>query len=64
MQLNWDVVPLEEVPILKDIQEMLLPMLWLEEGVQLNKTFVNMLKYQLILQVFLFFLGSGGRFDV
>lgn len=64
MQLNWDVVPLEEVPILKDIQEMLLPMLWLEEGVQLNKTFVNMLKYQLILQVFLFFLGSGDRFDV
>lgn len=49
MQLSWDVVPLEEVPILKDMQEMLLPMLWLEEGVQLNKTFVNMLKYQLIL---------------
>lgn len=49
MQLNWDVVPLEDIPIMKDIQEMLLPMLWIEEGVQLNKTFVNMLKYQLVL---------------
>lgn len=49
MQLNWEVVPLEEVKIMKDFQEMLLPMMWIEEGVQLNKTFVNMLKYQLIL---------------
>lgn len=49
LQLNWDVVPLEDVPIMKDLQEMLMPMIWLEEGVQLNKTFVNMLKYQLIL---------------
>lgn len=53
LQLSWDVKPLEEVEIMSKLQEMLLPMMWIEEGVQLNKTFVNMLKYQLILLVFL-----------
>lgn len=31
------------------VPEMLFPMMWVEEGANLNKTYVNMLKYQLFL---------------
>lgn len=36
---------------MKELPEMLFPLIWLEEGADLNKTFVNMLKYQLFLLV-------------
>lgn len=49
MQLNWEVKPLAKIDMMTQLQEMLLPVMWVEEGVSLNKTYVNMLKYQLIL---------------
>ncbi|XP_037037286.1 uncharacterized protein LOC119074990 [Bradysia coprophila] len=49
IQFNIDLVPLQEIEVMKELPEMLFPLLWLEEGADLNKTFVNMLKYQLFL---------------
>lgn len=49
MQLNIDVEPFEEVKVMRNIPKMILPILWFENGVDLKKKFVNMLKYQLIL---------------
>lgn len=48
-QINIDVVPIEDIEILKNVQPMFLPVLWAEEGVVLPKKFSNMLKYQLVL---------------
>ncbi|XP_055299434.1 sensory neuron membrane protein 1-like [Sitodiplosis mosellana] len=49
VQVNFEVVPIEEIPYMKDLQPMYLPLLWLEDGVDMPKKFINMLKYQLIL---------------
>lgn len=51
-QASFEVVPIEEIPFMKDLQEMYLPLFWFEDGVDLEKKFTNMLKYQLILYVF------------
>lgn len=51
LQFNFDLLPLQEVEVMKELPEMVFPILWVEEGVNLNKTFVNMLKYQLFLLV-------------
>lgn len=47
--ISYEVVPLPKVEQMKDLQEMLLPILWIDEGVDLNKTYVNQIKYQLYL---------------
>lgn len=49
IQLNYEIVPIPEIEQLKHLQEMHLPILWIEEGADLNKTYVNLLKYQLFL---------------
>lgn len=49
MQINFEIMPLEAIDVMTNVQELLLPMVWIEEGLAINKTFVNMLKYQLIL---------------
>lgn len=49
LQINIALQPLEAIEYLKTVPEMTFPMLWVEEGMNLNKTFVNMLKYQLFL---------------
>lgn len=49
LQLNFEVGPVEEIEMMNNLQPMLLPFAWFENGVDLKKKFVNMLKYQLIL---------------
>lgn len=49
LQINIDLMPLQEIEIMQNVPEMIFPLLWVEEGANLNKTFVNMLKYQLFL---------------
>nr|QGW45469.1 sensory neuron membrane protein 1c [Bradysia odoriphaga] len=49
LQVNIDMMPLPEIDVMKELPEMLFPLMWIEEGADLNKTFVNMLKYQLFL---------------
>ena len=51
MQFSYAVEPISELEQMKDLQEMLLPLFWVEEGVQLGKKYVNLLKYQLFLLV-------------
>lgn len=51
LQLNIDLVPIPSIEVMKELPEMLFPLIWIEEGADLNKTFVNMLKYQLFLLV-------------
>lgn len=71
MQFNIDLMPIPEVEVMNNLPEMVFPLFWVEEGADLNKTFVNMLKYQLFLLVLqnnsrsktnLFFSGSGLKF--
>lgn len=49
MQINLALQPLDEISYMQTVPEMTFPMLWVEEGANLNKTYVNMLKYQLFL---------------
>lgn len=51
LQFNLEVVPIPEVEIMKDLQAMVLPMFWIEEGAHLNQTFVAQLKNTLFLYV-------------
>lgn len=48
VQFNLGLVPLEEIPTMNDLPEMIFPLFWVDEGVALNKTFTNMIKHQLI----------------
>lgn len=49
MQFNMELKPLEQISYMQEVPEMLFPLMWIEEGANLNKTYVNMLKYQLFL---------------
>lgn len=49
VQINFEVVPIEEIPYMKDLQPMYLPLMWFDDGVDMPKKYVNLLKYQLIL---------------
>lgn len=49
LQFNLEVVPVEEVEVLKNVQEMLYPLFWVEEGVALNDTFAAMIRNTIIL---------------
>lgn len=51
IQLNMEVMAIEEIPFMRNLSSMYLPILWIEDGVSLGKKFTNMLKYQLILWV-------------
>lgn len=48
-QVNFELVPIEEIEIMKNLRPMYFPVLWAEESVSLGKKFTNLLKYQLIL---------------
>jgi hypothetical protein len=49
LQFSMEVEPIEEMEMMSKLPSMLLPFVWVEEGVQLNKTYTNLLKYQLFL---------------
>lgn len=49
LQFNLEIVKIEEIPIMQEIQEMYYPLFWVEEGANLNKTYVNMVKNTLVL---------------
>ncbi|XP_031619154.1 sensory neuron membrane protein 1-like [Contarinia nasturtii] len=42
-QVNFEIVPIESVDMMKDLQKMYLPLLWFEEGVNLSKKYTNLL---------------------
>lgn len=49
LQFNLEVIPVEEAPIMQDIQEMFYPLFWVEESASLNKTYTNMIKNTIVL---------------
>lgn len=51
LQFNIDLLPLPEIEVMNNLPEMIFPLMWVEEGVNLEKKFVNQLKYQLFLLV-------------
>ncbi|XP_063708634.1 sensory neuron membrane protein 1-like [Culicoides brevitarsis] len=50
LQINLDMVPVPTYPILKDLPTALLPMIWLEEKITMNKTFVDDMKVIIFFQ--------------
>lgn len=49
MQFNMDLKPIESVPLMQTMPEMIFPIFWVEESVDMGKEIVNQLKYSLFL---------------
>lgn len=49
LQFSMSFEPIEEYEMMSKFPTLLMPLFWVEEGVQLNKTYTNLLKYQLFL---------------
>ncbi|CAH0726868.1 unnamed protein product, partial [Brenthis ino] len=49
VQFNMQLIKVEKLELCKDLPDVIAPLFWIEEGLALNKTFVNMLKHQLFI---------------
>lgn len=49
LQINLDMEPVSSYPLLKDLPKAILPMLWLEERIAMNKTYVDEMKIMILL---------------
>ncbi|XP_045774231.1 indole-3-acetaldehyde oxidase-like [Maniola jurtina] len=65
VQFSMLLLKTEKIELCKDLPNVIAPLFWIEEGLALNKTFVNMLKHQLfipkrIVGVLRWLLVAGG----
>nr|XP_032529243.1 sensory neuron membrane protein 1-like [Danaus plexippus plexippus] len=49
VQLSMQLLKTDKIELCKNLPDVISPLFWIEEGIALNKTFVNMLKHQLFL---------------
>lgn len=49
LQFNLEVVPIPEIEQMANLQEMMLPLFWIEEAAHLNRTFTDQIKNSLFL---------------
>lgn len=49
IQFNFELEPIEEIPLMRNVPKMIFPFLWVEEGAIVPSLYVKLLKYTLIL---------------
>nr|QLI62111.1 sensory neuron membrane protein 1 [Streltzoviella insularis] len=49
IQFNLQLLKNDKLDLFKDLPDTIAPLFWIEEGLALNKTFVNMMKHQLFI---------------
>lgn len=49
IQLNFELQPVEGIPVMRNMTNMIFPFIWLEEGAVVPGLYLNLLKYTLLL---------------